>query len=207
MTTNEGPPIPGAGAERPHADGPLFDRSRTDRPDRDGSSGRRRSDDRDPIVDPALASLIDAHRDRPGALLPLLHAVQSAYGHVPAEAVPAIAEGLNLSRAEVHGVIGYYAHFHAHPVGRHVVQVCRAESCKAVGADALAAQAEEALGCGFDSTREDGQVTLEAVYCLGLCAVSPAALVDGRLHGRLTPTRFEALLADIVAAPARSDDR
>ncbi len=207
METSKGPPIPGArpDAERAPVQGPLFDRSRTDRPDRDGRSGRRRNDDAD--VDPTLAALIAAHRDRPGPLLPLLHAVQATYGHVPASAVPAIARGLNLSRAEVHGVVTYYAHFHEPPVGRHVVQLCRAESCKAVGADELAEQAQASLGCRFDSTREDGQVTLESVSCLGLCAVSPAALIDGRLHGRLTGQRLDTLRAAVVGdEPAANSD-
>lgn len=131
----------------------------------------------------------------PGALLPVLHAVQDALGHVPAAAVPVIAQVLNLSRAEVHGVVTYYHHFRSAPAGRHVVQVCQAESCKACGADGLMAHAQEALGCDGPGTRADGAVTLEAVYCLGLCASSPAIKVDDRLHARMTPTKMDQLVA------------
>lgn len=131
----------------------------------------------------------------PGALLPVLHAVQDALGHVPAKAVPVIAQVLNLSRAEVHGVITYYHHFRSAPAGRHVVQVCQAESCKACGADALMAHARQVLGCGAHGTRADGAFTLEPVYCLGLCAMSPAIMVDDRLHARMTPQKFDRLAA------------
>jgi formate dehydrogenase subunit gamma len=153
-----------------------------------------------PLPDPAqLDALIAAHRDTPGALLPLLHAVQHAWGHVPDAAVPPIARALNLSRAEVHGVLTYYHHFRRQPPGRTVVQVCRAEACQACGAEALLAHAEQALGCSRHTTRADGAVTLEPVYCLGLCAQSPAVQIDGRLHARMTPQRLDALLADGVA--------
>lgn len=141
-----------------------------------------------------LADLIARHRATPGALLPLLHAVQDAFGHIPPEAVPAIAEALNLSRAEVHGVITYYHHFRLQPTGRHVVQVCQAESCQACGSRALTAAAERIFGCALGQTRADGAVTLEAVYCLGLCAQSPAVQVDERLHARVS----EAKLARIA---------
>jgi formate dehydrogenase subunit gamma len=149
------------------------------------------NDDHAAVVD----ELIAAHRHRPGALLPLLHAVQQALGHVPADAVPAIAAGLSLSRAEVHGVIGYYHHFRAQPAGRHVVQVCRAESCQACGGDALWDAAQQALGCEGGGTRVDGAVTLEPVYCLGLCAQSPAMQVGDRLHARMTPEKLQRLVA------------
>jgi formate dehydrogenase subunit gamma len=139
--------------------------------------------------------LIAEHRHRPGALLPLLHAIQHALGHVPADAVPAIASGLNLSRAEVHGVIGYYHHFRAEPAGRHVVQVCRAESCQACGGDALWEAAQQALGCAGGGTRADGAVSLEPVYCLGLCAQSPALQIGERLHARVTPEKLQRLVA------------
>ncbi|MBX3657342.1 MAG: formate dehydrogenase subunit gamma [Ramlibacter sp.] len=139
--------------------------------------------------------LADQHRDQPGALLPLLHAAQEALGHVPAEAVPAIAQALNLSRAEVHGVVTYYHHFRSTPPGRHVVQVCQAESCKAMGADALMAHARQVLGCDGHGTRGDGAVTLEPVYCLGLCALSPAVMVNDTLHARMTPQKFDRLTA------------
>lgn len=147
-----------------------------------------------------VAALIEAHRDRPGALLPLLHDIQDALGFVPADAVPAIARALNLSRAEVHGVLSYYHHFRSEPAGRHVVQVCRAEACQACGAEALLAQAERLLGCKAGETRGDGAVTLEPVYCLGLCASSPALQIDGRLHARVTPERLQRLAESLEIA-------
>ncbi len=147
-----------------------------------------------------VADLAAHHRDQPGALLPLLHAVQEALGHVPDDAVPVIARALGLSRAEVHGVITYYHFFRREAPGRTVVQVCRAEACQACGAEALLAQAEQLLGCARHSTRADGAVTLEPVYCLGLCASSPAVLVGDRLHARVTPARLQALLADVERA-------
>ena len=146
-----------------------------------------------------IDALVEAHRGRPGALLPLLHAVQDHFGHVPPDAVPLIARGLNLSRAEVHGVVTYYHYFRQTPPGRHVVQVCRAEACQACGADELLAQAEKKLGCKAHETRADGAVTLEPVYCLGLCASSPAIQVDDKLHGRCTPATLERIAAQIGA--------
>ena len=142
-----------------------------------------------------VQNLIAQHRERPGALLPLLHAVQEALGHVPAAAVPAIAAALGLSRAEVHGVITYYHFFRSEPAGKHVVQVCRAEACQACGADDLLAQAERILGCKAHETRADGAVTLEPVYCLGLCASSPAVQINDRLHGRVSPQKLQRLVA------------
>ncbi len=152
-----------------------------------------------PAADPAalLARLIGQHRDMPGGLLPLLHAVQDALGCVPEHSLPAIAAGMGLSRAEVHGVVTYYHHFRTTPPGRHLVQVCRAEACKACGADALLAHAEAILGCAAHSTRADGAVTLEPVYCLGLCASSPAIQVNDRLMARMTPSRLQRLATEL----------
>ena len=144
-----------------------------------------------------VRNLVARHRTQPGALLPLLHAVQDALGHIPADAVALIAEGLNLSRAEVHGVITYYHHFRAEPAGRHVVQMCQAEACQARGAEALMEHAEHALGCARHGTRADGAVTLEPVYCLGLCASSPAMLVDGTPHARVTADQFDRLATQL----------
>ena len=138
--------------------------------------------------------LVDAQQHLPGALLPILHAVQDALGHVPDEAVQAIAEGLNLSRAEVHGVITYYHHFRREPAGRHVLQVCRAESCQAMGADALWAHACARLGVQEGGTSADGAVTLEPVYCLGLCAMSPAVALDEQPRARMSAARLDTLL-------------
>ena len=144
-----------------------------------------------------VQALVDAHRGQPGSLMPLLHAVQEALGHVPPDAVRIIAKGLNLSRAEVHGVITYYHFFRQAPAGRHVVQVCRAESCQALGADALMAHAERVFACKAHTTRADGAVTLEPVYCLGMCASSPAIQIDDRLHARMTPQKLERLAAQL----------
>ena len=143
-----------------------------------------------------LRALLKQHADQPGALLPLLHAVQDALGYVPSEAVPMIARALDLSRAEVHGVISYYHFFRSEPPGRQVVQVCRAEACQACGAEELLAHAERVLGCARHGTRADGAVTLEPVYCLGLCAASPAVQIGAKLHARVTPERLEQLLAE-----------
>ncbi len=135
-----------------------------------------------------------------GALLPILHAIQAEYGYVPSESVPLIAERLNLSRAEVHGVLSYYHHFRKAPAGKVVVQLCRAEACQSVGAEALADHAKSALGIDFHQTTADGSVTLEPVYCLGQCACGPSMMVGERVHARITPEKFDALVAR-----ARSD--
>jgi formate dehydrogenase subunit gamma len=135
-----------------------------------------------------------AHLALEGPLLPILHAVQAEFGHVPAEALPRIARRLNISKAEVHGVVSFYHDFRKAPAGRHVVKLCRAEACQAMGADALVARAEARLGVGMHETTRDGAVTLEPVYCLGLCACGPAAMVDGRIMGRLDAARLDAIL-------------
>lgn len=132
-----------------------------------------------------VAELAAVHSDNPGALLPLLHAIQEELGYIDDTAVPIIASALNLSRAEVHGVITFYHDFRRHPAGRHVVKLCRAESCQARGGAAIEAALVQRLGVALGHTRGDGQVTLDAVYCLGLCAIGPNALVDGRPVGRL----------------------
>lgn len=147
-----------------------------------------------------ILSLIAEHRDQPGGLMPLLHAVQDALGHVPPSAVEPIAKGFNLSRAEVHGVITYYPHFRSTPPGRTVVQVCRAESCKSCGADALMAEIEQRLGVKSHETRADGAVSLEPVYCLGLCAQSPAIQINERVFARVTRERLPSLLAGLEVA-------
>ncbi len=156
------------------------------------------------LPSPALAIVRDILArlaGEPGALLPILHDVQDALGCVPAEAVPEIASALNLSRAEVHGVITYYHHFRAQPAGRCVVRVCRAEACQAMGADALLAHVERRLGCAMHATSADGAWSLEPVFCFGLCASSPAVMVGEELHARVTPQRFDSLVAERQAAP------
>lgn len=142
-----------------------------------------------------IDTLIQHHKKQAGGLMPLLHAVQDALGYVPPEAVDGIAKGFNLSRAEVHGVITYYHFFRSAPPGRTVVQVCRAESCKACGSDELMAGIEKHLGVKAHETRADGAVSLEPVYCLGLCAQSPAIQINERVFARVTPKRLPQLLA------------
>ena len=142
-----------------------------------------------------VAEILRLHQGREGALLPILHDVQAAFGHVPQAALPQIAKGLNISRAEVHGVVSFYHDFREARAGAHVVKLCRAEACQAVGADRVAAHAQAALGVAWHGTTADGRVTLEPVFCLGLCACGPAALVDGRVVGRVDEARFDALLA------------
>ena len=152
----------------------------------------------------AVRRIVAEFRDLPGPLLEVLHAIQAALGHVPGEAIPLVAEGLNLSRAEVHGVVTFYHHFRSTAAGRHVVQVCRAEACQAMGGEALAEHARRRLGVDFHHSTPDGHFSLEPVYCLGNCACSPAVMIDGELHGRVTPERLDALLAETAGAPERS---
>lgn len=144
-----------------------------------------------------VAAICAAHGNRPDALIEILHALQARAGYVPEDATQMLAGALNLSRAEVHGVISFYHDFHRHPPGRHMVRVCRAEACQSVGCEALAQHAETALGIGFGQTRGDGKATLEAVYCLGNCALGPAVMIDGELHGRVDPPRFDALMKEL----------
>jgi formate dehydrogenase subunit gamma len=140
--------------------------------------------------------IIAAHRNRDGATLPILHALQDAFGCVPAAAVELVAHALNLSRAEVHGVVSFYHDFRREPPGRHALKLCRAEACQAAGSDALCAWAEAKFGRAIGGTASDGSVTVEAVYCLGLCATAPSAMLDGRPIGRLDQQRLDALLAE-----------
>ena len=144
----------------------------------------------------AVMAAIERHRESAGALLPVLHAIQDALGYVPAAAVPLIARELNQSRAEVHGVISFYHYFRTQPPGRHVIYLCRAEACQAMGARALESHAKRRLGIDFHQTTADGAFTLEPVYCLGNCACSPSVLLDGDLHGRVDAERFDALLVE-----------
>ncbi|MFO1173183.1 MAG: formate dehydrogenase subunit gamma [Hyphomicrobiaceae bacterium] len=138
--------------------------------------------------------VIAAHQAGEGPLLPILHALQETFGHVPREAVPMVAEALNLSRAEVHGVVTFYHDYRAEPAGKHVVKLCRAEACQSMGCESLVERAEQRLHVACGETTADGRVTLEPVYCLGLCATAPSALVDGRVVGRLTAAKLDAIL-------------
>lgn len=140
--------------------------------------------------------LIAEFKDREGPVLPILHAMQETFGHVPEEAAPLIAEYLNLSRAEVHGVITFYHDFRRAPAGRHVLKLCRAEACQSCGCDDLIEHAEKRLGVKLGDTTTDGRITIEAVYCLGLCSTAPSAMIDGRLVGRLDEKKLDNLLAE-----------
>ncbi|MBY3071827.1 formate dehydrogenase subunit gamma [Rhizobium laguerreae] len=131
-----------------------------------------------------------------GPLLPILHEVQQEFGYVPQEAMPVIAEELNLSRAEVHGVVTFYHDYRDHPAGRHVLKLCRAEACQSMSADALAERVKALLGIDFHQTTLDGGVTLEPVYCLGLCACAPAAMLDGEVYGRVDDQTAAELVAE-----------
>jgi formate dehydrogenase subunit gamma len=142
------------------------------------------------------AEIIAAHAATEGATLVMLHALQEAFGHVPEPAIPMVASALDLSRAEVYGVFTFYHDFRKEPAGAHVLKLCRAEACQAAGGDALAACAEARLGIACGNTTADRRVTLEPVYCLGLCATAPSAMMDGRLVGRLDPARLDALIAE-----------
>lgn len=142
------------------------------------------------------AEIIGRHKDTEGALLPMLHAIQEAFGYIPEPAEPMMAEALNISRAEVHGVVTFYHDYRDAPAGRHILKLCQAEACQACGSDALTAQAQTKLGVKLGETSADGRVTLEPVYCLGLCSVSPSAMIDGRIVGRLDAAKLDALIAE-----------
>ena len=143
-----------------------------------------------------LREILEAHRGIEGPLLPILHAVQAAFGHVPQEALPVIAQDQNISRAEAHGVMSFYHDFREEKAGRQVLKLCRAEACQAQGADALADHARARLGLDWHETTADGAVTLEPVFCLGLCACGPAAMVDGKLVGRVDAARLDRILEE-----------
>lgn len=145
-----------------------------------------------------LDEILAAHASREGPLLPILHDVQAEFGYVPQECLPQIAKALNISRAEVHGVVTFYHDFREVPAGRHVVKLCRAEACQAMGGDAVYALARAKLGIDWHETTVGGAVTLEPVFCLGLCACAPAAMVDGKLHGRVDAAKLDALLGDLA---------
>ncbi len=149
----------------------------------------------------AVRRIVAELKGRPGPLIEVLHAIQADLGYVPQGAVAPVAEGLNLSRAEVHGVITFYHHFRRERAGAHTVSLCQAEACQSMGALGLAEHAQRRLGIGFHETTADGRFTLEPIYCLGNCACSPAAMIDGKLHGRLTAARFDELIAAAVKAP------
>ena len=154
------------------------------------------SDQQQQALDDILARL----KDEPGPLFPILHEIQDTLGYVPDAAVPDIAKALNRSRAEIHGVITFYHHFRRHPVGKHMVQVCRAEACQAMGCQDLEAHAKKTLGIDYHGTTADGQFSLEAVYCLGNCALSPSIRVDNDIVGRVDSKKFDEVIAELRSA-------
>jgi len=147
-------------------------------------------------VSAVVREILARRAEEPGALLPILHELQEVLGFVPQEALPQIAAGLSLSRAEVHGVVTYYHHFRTEKPGRHVLQMCRAEACKSMGADALIAHAEKQLGCKLHEQTADGAFSLEPTFCLGLCSSSPSLMLGDEVHARMTPAKFDALIAE-----------
>jgi formate dehydrogenase subunit gamma len=146
-----------------------------------------------------VRDIVATYRGQRGALLPILHAVQETLGYVPQEAIPVLAEELNLSRADVHGVVSFYHDFRSAPAGRTTVRICRGEACQAVGAERLVSHVQEACGMSLGETSTDGSLTVEQVFCLGNCALGPAAQVNGRLRGRLDEARLSAILDEAVA--------
>ncbi len=140
---------------------------------------------------------IDAHRQIPGGLMPLLHAIQDDIGYVPEETYSDIAQALAMSVAEVHGVVSFYHHFRTHPVGNHILQVCRAESCQSMGSEKLETALKAKLGVDYHQTTQDGTLTLLPVYCLGNCACSPAVMLDEEVYGRMDSDKVSALIAEV----------
>ncbi len=146
-----------------------------------------------------LEAIVALHLDREGPLLPILHDVQAEWGYIPEDAQPVIAAALGLTRAEIHGVVSFYHDFREKPAGRHVLRLCRAEACQSMGADALADQVRAALGMDFHETTPDGRLTLEPVFCLGLCACAPSAQMGERLVGRADLAKVTRLVAEAGA--------
>ncbi len=144
-------------------------------------------------------TIIAELKDKQGALLPILHAIQDALSYIPPECVPDIAKALSLSRAEVHGVISFYHYFRDTPAGKHTIHLCRAESCQAMGSEALEAHVKAKLGIDYHETTADGQFSLEPVYCLGNCACSPAMQIDKDIYGRVSADSFDATINDLGA--------
>ncbi len=143
--------------------------------------------------------IVEPMRAIPGGLLPILHKIQDQLGYVPEESVPVIARSLNLSRAEVHGVISFYHHFRRSPPGKRTLFVCRSEACQAVGGQALINHAKQRLGVDWHETTEDGEVSLEPIYCLGNCACAPAVMLDEQVVGRVSPKRLDDLLDEAMS--------
>ena len=142
-------------------------------------------------------TLVEQRKDMPGALLPILHALQDEFGYVDESVVPVIAGALNLSNADVHGTISFYHDFRHHPPGKHVLKMCRAESCQSMGCDDVIDHVEKRLGAKLGESTADGNITLSAVYCLGNCSLSPAVLLDGKPYGRVSKQVADFLIDDL----------
>jgi len=151
-----------------------------------------------------IDALIVKHQQQPGALLPLLHAIQDTVGYVPESCYASISKALSLSVAEVHGVVTFYHHFRTHKPGRHIMQICRAESCQAMGSEALEAHAKACLNVDYHQTTADGAITLEPVYCLGNCALSPTVVMDDEIYGRVSPAELDAMIADAKVSEVKA---
>ena len=145
-------------------------------------------------IQETVQSVITTLKDKPGALLPILHGIQDALGYIPADSVPAIAQGLHLSRAEVHGVISFYHYFRYTPPGKQTIHICRAESCQAMGGKQLEQHVKDQLGIDYHETTADGQFSLEPVYCLGNCACSPAIQIGDDIYGKVSAQSFDAII-------------
>ena len=151
----------------------------------------------EPDPNAVISRVLEEQKHLPGALLPILHGIQDALGYVPPAAIGQIAHVLNLSRAEIHGVVSFYHYFRTSPPGAHTLYLCRAESCQSMGANELVVHAKAKLGIDFHQTTSDGAFSLEPVYCLGICACSPAMMIDDEVYGRVTPERFEEVVGQV----------
>lgn len=147
-----------------------------------------------------IRDIIGSHQSRPGAMLPILHGIQDRLGYIPEASVPIIAEAMRQTRAEIHGIISFYHHFRTRPTGTHVLQVCRAEACQAMGGRQLESHIKSSLGIEYHQTSRDNEVTLEPVYCLGNCACAPSVQIGERVHGRMTTAKFDRLLSDLTTS-------
>ena len=156
------------------------------------------------VLNPKEYQAIERHiavfQSLPGALLPLLHAIQDDIGYVPELSYPLISKALNLSVAEVHGVVTFYHHFRTHKPGRHILQICRAESCQAMGSEVLEAHIKKKLDVDFHETTSDGAITLEPIYCLGNCACSPSVMIDEEVFGRVDSQKIDQLISNLKGA-------
>jgi formate dehydrogenase subunit gamma len=144
-----------------------------------------------------VTNIVEAMQNKPGALLPILHAVQGKLGYIPAELLPLIADGINVSKAEVHGVVSFYHYFRSTPAGNHMIQICRAESCQAMGSGALESHVKQTLNIDYHQTTADGDITLEPVYCLGNCACSPAIRIGEEVHSHVDNNKFDQLVSGL----------